>query len=145
GLMAQSQLFVLPSIYEPHGIVVTEAMAVGTPVITGDCCGAAQDLVRQGRTGWLFKTGDAASLRMVLAQATRDAGRLAEMRGVCREEFRKWYGQYGPVQVVPELAADLVTRKTEVPPPAGPKRWLPIFVVVASAILAALAALLMDQ
>ncbi|MGC9261582.1 MAG: glycosyltransferase, partial [Phycisphaerae bacterium] len=145
GLMAQSQLFVLPSIYEPHGIVVTEAMAVGTPVITGDCCGAARDLVRPGRTGWLFKTGDATSLRMVLAQATHNAGQLAEIRGVCREEFRKWYNQYGPVQVVPKLAADLFAKKAVVPPPVGPKRWLPIFVVVASAILAVLAALFMDQ
>ena len=145
SLMAQSQLFVLPSIYEPHGIVVTEAMAVGTPVITGDCCGAARDLVRSGRTGWLFKTGDAASLQTVLATATRDAGQLAAMRGACSEAFRKWYGQYGPVQVVPKLAADLIAGKKEFPAPRGRGNWLPIFVVVASAILAVIAALLMDQ
>ena len=106
ALMAQSELFVLPSVYEPHGIVVTEAMAVGTPVIAADCCGAARDLVRKGNTGWLFKTGDADSMRMVLAQATRDLPRLKAMRPACAGVFTRWYGQYSPIVSVPRLAAD---------------------------------------
>ena len=108
ALLAQSTLFVLPSIYEPHGIVVEEAMAVGTPVIAGDCCGAARDLVRNGETGWLFKTGDATSLRLVLAEATRNAESLASKRSACMVEFRKWYGQYGPVKVLPKMIAKYV-------------------------------------
>ena len=145
GLMAQSQLFVLPSIYEPHGIVVTEAMAVGTPVIAGDCCGAARDLVRAGRTGWLFKTGDAASLQTVLATATRDAEQLAAMRGACSEEFRKWYGKYGPVRAVPGITADFLAHRADFSLPLGRRYWLPILIATASAILAAMAALFAGQ
>ena len=105
GLMAQSELFVLPSVYEPHGIAVTEAMAVGTPVIAADCCGAARDLVRQGHTGRLFKAGDAESLWVTLAEVGHDAGRFVNMRAACREEFEGWYKRFSPLAVVPDVVA----------------------------------------
>jgi glycosyltransferase involved in cell wall biosynthesis len=37
---------------EPFGMVMIEAMAVGTPVV-GLACGAVPELVRHGVTGWL--------------------------------------------------------------------------------------------
>lgn len=104
ALMAQSELFVLPSIYEPHGIVVTEAMAVGTPVIASRDCGAARDLVHRGQTGWLFGSGDAASLRRSLELAASDAERLGAMRLECRIALQRWYAKYGPATVVPALS-----------------------------------------
>jgi glycosyltransferase involved in cell wall biosynthesis len=107
ALMAQSELFVLPSIYEPHGIVVMEAMAVGTPVIASDCCGAARDLVRRRKTGWLFKNGSAADLRRAIGFATGDTRGLNAVRPACQQEFANWYGRYSPVKVVPTLIASL--------------------------------------
>ncbi len=103
ALMAQSELFVLPSTYEPHGIVVTEAMAVGTPVIAGDCCGAARDLVKRGRTGWLFKNGDAADLGQILMLATKYQEQLRTMRPVCQEHFVNWYQSVSPPVVIPQI------------------------------------------
>ncbi len=105
ALMAQSELFVLPSVYEPHGIVVAEAMAVGTPVIASRDCGAARDLVRQGHTGRLFRAGDAQSLWVTLAEVGHDVGHFVNMRAACREEFEGWYKRFSPLAVVPAVVA----------------------------------------
>ena len=102
-LMAQSELFVLPSVHEPHGIVVEESIAVGTPVIAADTCGAALDLVRTGRTGWFFKAGNAASLRSVVESVGQISGTLRAMRPRCQAEFVSWYGRYSPTIVVPKV------------------------------------------
>lgn len=41
SLMKAVDFFVFPSRYEPFGLVITEAMATGLPVITASCTGAA--------------------------------------------------------------------------------------------------------
>ena len=104
-LMAQREVFVLPSVYEPHGIVVTEALAVGTPVIASNDCGAARDLVRSGRTGWLFRSGDAEQLLRALNSAEDSPENLRRMWQVCRNEFAAWYARYSPASVIPRFAA----------------------------------------
>jgi|GEM_PF-1575280 len=103
ALMAQSEVFVLPSVYEPHGIVVAEAMAVGTPVIASNDCGAARDLVRNGKTGWLFKSGDAAGLLRALSLVGDDLADLRALRSGCEGDFARWYSLYSPVAVVPRF------------------------------------------
>ena len=51
----QALLLVLPSRWDGWGLVVNEALAVGTPVIVSDKCGAA-DLIRQGKNGFVFSS-----------------------------------------------------------------------------------------
>ncbi|TLM66182.1 MAG: glycosyltransferase [Deltaproteobacteria bacterium] len=59
-------VFVLPSVREPFGMVLIEAMAAGIPVISSRS-GGAGDVV--GDTGLLFDPGDAAGLGDCLLQA----------------------------------------------------------------------------
>lgn len=108
ALMAQGELFVLPSTYEAHGIVVMESMAVGTPVIASDCCGAARDLVRQGETGWMFRSGNATELQRVLLDACGTPEAVRRVASSSREYFNRWYSRYGPLVVVPKLSGRLI-------------------------------------
>lgn len=54
--------FVLPSIFEPWGLVVNEAMAAGLPVIVSDKVGAREDLVKGRETGLIFRHNDKQAL-----------------------------------------------------------------------------------
>lgn len=53
-IMAVCDVFVLPSISEPWGLVVNEAMACGLPVVVSKRAGAYWDLVRDGENGFGF-------------------------------------------------------------------------------------------
>jgi glycosyltransferase involved in cell wall biosynthesis len=50
---AVADVFVLPSRFEPWGLVVNEAMAAGLPVLATERVGCVDDLVRAGETGML--------------------------------------------------------------------------------------------
>lgn len=45
---------VLPSVSEPWGLVVNEAMACGLPILISDRCGCVPDLVFPGVNGYIF-------------------------------------------------------------------------------------------
>jgi len=55
---AISDIFVLPSIYEPWGVVVNEAMASGLPVILSDRVGSRGDLLKEGENGFSYPSKD---------------------------------------------------------------------------------------
>lgn len=46
--------FILPSVDEPWGLVVNEAMAAGLPVIVSNICGCSLDLVQDGVNGYII-------------------------------------------------------------------------------------------
>jgi len=52
--LAISDVFILPSISEPWGLVVNEAMVAGLPVLVSRKCGCYPDLVREGVNGFSF-------------------------------------------------------------------------------------------
>lgn len=51
---ADADLFVLPSIYEPYGLVLIKAMAKGVPAIAMDR-GGPTEIIKDGKTGLLSK------------------------------------------------------------------------------------------
>jgi len=52
--LALADVLVLPSLSEPWGLVVNEAMACGMPVVVSDRCGCAPDLVKNHQNGYVF-------------------------------------------------------------------------------------------
>lgn len=58
GVMREHACLLVPSRWEPWGVVVAEAKACGLAVIASDCVGARLDIPCEG----VFKTGDSAAL-----------------------------------------------------------------------------------
>jgi glycosyltransferase involved in cell wall biosynthesis len=69
---AAADIFVLPSLSEPWGIVINEAMSFGLPIIATDSVGAAYDLIQEGVNGFVVKAGDANVLYTALKTLCMD-------------------------------------------------------------------------
>ena len=66
---------ILPSLMEPWGLVVNEAMAAGLPVVVSRQCGCASDLVFPGVNGAIVDEKDVAGLTETLVALSRDEAR----------------------------------------------------------------------
>ena len=87
GLYASADLVVLASRAETYGMVVTEALARGVPVVASEVGGVPEALGRapDGRVpGLLVPPGDAAALERALRDWLTDPGLRATMRGAAR-------------------------------------------------------------
>lgn len=61
-------ILILPSRFEPWGMVVSEAATAGMPVICSSACGAAHHLVRPHGNGLIVESGSVAELSNALVQ-----------------------------------------------------------------------------
>jgi glycosyltransferase involved in cell wall biosynthesis len=90
-LMGRARFLVVPShSYETFGRVIVEAFACGTPVIVSRV-GAPAELVDDGRTGLLFRSGDSDDLARAMTWADAHRSELTEMRKAARAEFESKY------------------------------------------------------
>jgi len=85
-----ADLFVLPSLFEPFGLVVNEAMLCGLPVVVTDRVGAKFDLVRPDENGYVFPAGDVAALAAILRQILPDSEKRARMGAAARLRMETW-------------------------------------------------------
>jgi len=83
-LYSLSDVFVLPSIYEPFGIVLLEAMACETACI-GTRVGGIPDIIDQDRTGLLVKPGNGEDLSEAIAGLYHDPEKRYKMGKNARE------------------------------------------------------------
>lgn len=105
---ARTACLILPSVSEPWGLVVNEAMASGLPVMVSDRCGCADDLVEDGLNGYIFSAKDADSLTKCMV--TFDALSEADRRAMGRRS------QEIIARFSPETWADAVLRLVEEKP-----------------------------
>ena len=87
---AIADVFVLPSSFDPWGLVVNEAMCCGCPVIASDHVGAARDLVAPVAPDFVFRCGDMDSLANLLRKAAAGAGRLKELGRAAMTHIQTW-------------------------------------------------------
>lgn len=65
-------IFVLPSIHEPYGLIVNEVMNAGRPVVVSDQVGCHTDLVEDGVNGFVYPALNVAALAEKLALLVAD-------------------------------------------------------------------------
>ena len=71
ALYRRCQIFLLGSNEEGFGIVLTEAMSSGAPVVSTDC-GGPRVIVEEGHTGFLVPIGDTAAMADRVARLLQD-------------------------------------------------------------------------
>ncbi len=100
SLYAEASCLVLPSRFEPWGVVLHEAVAAGLPVICSKACGAGDVFVRHGRNGFVFETGDPSAL----------AGFLGELAGLPAATLRQFseLSRAASRTITPEVWADVM-------------------------------------
>jgi glycosyltransferase involved in cell wall biosynthesis len=99
GFLNQSQLpsayciadlFVLPSEYEPFGMVVGEAMLCGCAVAVSDRVGARVDLVIPGKTGFIYPCGEIEALAAILREWLPQREHLKQIGQSARSRMDTW-------------------------------------------------------
>ena len=79
-LMAAADVLVLPSLTEAFGLVLTEALYLGTPVIASNV-GGIPEIIADGVDGILVPPGDSAALADALAGLLNDPERRRRLAG----------------------------------------------------------------
>ena len=100
-------LLVLPSLWEPYGQVVLEAMSHGLPVVatTGD---GPEFIVRDGETGFLVPPGDAPALAKAILQLLSDPDLARRMGQAGRQRVATEYNPQRIAKLMDTLYQELL-------------------------------------
>jgi glycosyltransferase involved in cell wall biosynthesis len=105
-LYDEATAFVLPSRFEPFGIVFCEAMLHGLPCIAADAC-AMPEIVADGETGRLVAPGDVDALAAAMVELA-DPGRAEALGAAGRKRaLERFTWDRVVARVVERLARDL--------------------------------------
>lgn len=77
-LMSVHDILIFPSLFEGFGMVVTEAMSQGTPVLTTNrTCGV--DFIDHGYNGWIVEAANEEALKHAIYEIIEDKNNLDEI------------------------------------------------------------------
>jgi len=77
-LMRENDVLVFPSLFEGFGLVITEAMSQGMPVITTDRT-IGPNFIESGNNGWLVEAGSTQALQETIEQILNQRDIIADM------------------------------------------------------------------
>lgn len=97
---ARADLLVLPSLFEPFGIVLLEAMAAGLPVVASRV-GGIPEVVVDGETGLLVEPGNPEDLASALLRLASDP----DLRARMGDRGRQRSGSYSWDVLIPKVLA----------------------------------------
>jgi glycosyltransferase involved in cell wall biosynthesis len=118
-----ADILVVPSRYEPFGMVILEGMIHGLPIVASDVGGPAE-ILDHGRTGLLFPPRDPAALAAQLIALLHDRELRQRIGRAGAEEARLSWTWPKRVATMRQVYTELTPHRqppTTAPPPAGPQ------------------------
>jgi len=88
-LYKEADVFVLPTLADGFGMVITESMSQGTPVITTDNS-AGPDLIKHGKNGWIISAGDLAALETQMKSIVNESKNLNDISAAALATATQW-------------------------------------------------------
>jgi len=90
-LMRNSDVLIFPSLSEGFGLVITEAMSQGTPVITTNSTGG-KDFIINNKNGWIVETDSTNSIVSVISELLNTPDKVAcvGMEAIKTAASRTW-------------------------------------------------------
>ena len=123
ALLRSSDVYCQPSLWEGMPATVLEAMASGLPVVATRVNGI-EDLVEEGRTGWLVPACAPGLLARALGEALADPARRSAFGAAGRRRIAAEFRQDRMVALNAELYEELAARRQRPgrPPTGRPRR-----------------------
>jgi UDP-glucose:(heptosyl)LPS alpha-1,3-glucosyltransferase len=88
---AAADLFVFPTVYDPYGMVISEAMASGLPVITSATAGASE-LIESGVEGFVISPAwDVEQIRETIARLVQDTALRERVGSAARSKIEAYH------------------------------------------------------
>jgi glycosyltransferase involved in cell wall biosynthesis len=97
ALYRSSDVLILPSDFEPWGLVVNEAAAAGLAIICSEVVGASAELVRDQFNGRIVSPGDLEKLTSCVLDVT-DCARINTMKSASSVLLADWRNRGDPVR-----------------------------------------------
>jgi glycosyltransferase involved in cell wall biosynthesis len=101
-VLAGLDVLVCPSDHEPFGMIVLEALAAGRPVVASDSGGPAE-ILEDGESGLLFRTGDPEALAAALLEVLGDPSLARSLADAGRRRVRRAFTRGRYAQEMQEL------------------------------------------
>jgi glycosyltransferase involved in cell wall biosynthesis len=109
-VMRAADLFVHPARWEGFGLVLTEALSLGLPIVASDCPGGPREILGEGRYGVLVPPEQPGALGSAIVRLAAD------------EAERNRLGQLGPSRAADFSPAAIAARMLEVASRVGESR-----------------------
>jgi glycosyltransferase involved in cell wall biosynthesis len=110
---ARAAVYVLPSVDEPFGMTLIEALSAGTPVVCTDTCGIAQELARRG--AGVVTDGSPRELADAVCDLLADDGRRDALAAAGRRAVAEAFS----IHAVTDRLEEIYGRLRQVPRHSG--------------------------
>lgn len=109
-LLAASDILLHPSLQEPYGVAILEAMAESAAVIASDACGAALDRIQNYQNGCIFEAGNVEALAQQIEYLATHRDRMAAIKAAARCTALQWPVDKG-VETISTMLSEVFGRK----------------------------------